>query len=516
MGSPAPSPGVRLAELAATLSLAADLGLGQPAEHAIRSTHVARRIGQQIGQTPQQRATTFWVNLLAWIGCTADSYELARTFGDDIAFRAESYQVDLAGRAKSEFLLRWARDGARSALDHTSGEPAIERALVAHCEVTGLLASRFGLGADVGEALGFAFARWDGNGIPAGAAGRDIPLPARLLHLADVMVAHHRLGGVPMATSVARQRRGTQFDPDLVDAFCPLAADIFDELEQLQDWDQVIASEPELDRSVDEAELDRILEVLADFADLKSPYFLGHSRGVADLASRAAVSSGNTSRDVKLVWRAGLVHDIGRAGVPNTIWDKPTPLTASEAERIRLHDYYTERMLRRPAVLAEIGAVASSGHERLDGSGYHRAAASAVQPLARLLGAADAYHAMGEARPHRPGLSPAEAARQLRDEARSGKLDPVAVDAVLVAAGHSPRRRPTSAAGLTPRETEVLVLVARGASNRRVAELLDISPKTAGSHIEHIYAKIGVSTRAGAALFAVQHGLVSPTTELTI
>jgi HD-GYP domain-containing protein (c-di-GMP phosphodiesterase class II) len=233
-------------------------------------------------------------------------------------------------------------------------------------------ANRLGLGEQVAEALACAFARWDAKGLPAGVGNRDIPLPARLLHLADVVVAHHRLGGVERAVTVARARRGTQFDPELVDTFCLVAPGLFVELDELSGWDEVISAEPALGRTLDPERIDSSLEVLADFADLKSPFFLGHSRGVAELVASAAEGAGHSQVDVVLSRRAALVHDIGRAGVPNTIWDKPAPLTSAELERVRLHDYYTERMLRRPAALAEIGAVASAGHERVDGSGYHR------------------------------------------------------------------------------------------------------------------------------------------------
>ena len=85
------------------------------------------------------------------------------------------------------------------------------------------------------------------------------------------------------------------------------------------------------------------------------------------------------------------------------------------------------------------------------------------------------------------------------------------MDAVLEAAGHRrPRRREALAgpAALTAREVEVLVLLARGLSNKQIAERLVITPKTAGNHVEHIYAKIDASSRAAAAMFAVQHGLL--------
>ena len=96
--------------------------------------------------------------------------------------------------------------------------------------------------------------------------------------------------------------------------------------------------------------------------------------------------------------------------MPNTIWDKPGPLTDAERERVRLHPYFTERMLARPEALARLGAIAAAHHERLDGSGYHRSLpGSALSPSARILAAADVYHAMTEARPHREAL-PADAA----------------------------------------------------------------------------------------------------------
>jgi HD-GYP domain-containing protein (c-di-GMP phosphodiesterase class II) len=211
--------------------------------------------------------------------------------------------------------------------------------------------------------------------------------------------------------------------------------------------------------------------------------------------------------------RAALVHDLGRNGVPNTIWDKPGALTPAETERLRLHAYYTDRVLNRSGRLAVLAAIASSAYERLDGSGYPRGIANDTIPrLGRFLEAADAYHAMGEDRPHRPGLARETAAKVLRAGVRAGQFDGMCVDSVLLAAGHAPRRKPSAVAGLTPRETEVLVLAAKGGTTRAVARSLGITPKTAGNHIERIYTKIGVNSRAEAAMFAMQHGLVTSAT----
>ena len=209
------------------------------------------------------------------------------------------------------------------------------------------------------------------------------------------------------------------------------------------------------------------------------------------------------------VRRAALLHDIGLHAIPATILDKPGPLSASESERLRMHAYYTERMLARPPVLARLGAIASLAHERCDGSGYHRGLSGPAIPVTgRLLAAACAYRAMTEPRPHRPALTAKRATAELRADVRAGRLDTGAVDAVLAAAGQSPGKRRTGAAGLTPREIEVLDLIARGASARQAAARLAITPKTAGTHIERIYAKTGTSTRATVTLFAMQHGLL--------
>jgi HD-GYP domain-containing protein (c-di-GMP phosphodiesterase class II) len=195
--------------------------------------------------------------------------------------------------------------------------------------------------------------------------------------------------------------------------------------------------------------------------------------------------------------------------VSSLVWEKPGPLSHGEREQVRLHPYYTERVLARPRRLAELGRLAAAHHERLDGSGYHRCVpASLLSPPARILAAADAYRAMTEPRPHRPALAANAAAAALRDDARAGRLDGDAVHAVLTAAGHAPRRRADHIAGLTARELEVLQLVARGLTTREIARRLVIAPKTADAHIQHIYAKIAVSTRAAATMFAMQHDLV--------
>jgi HD-GYP domain-containing protein (c-di-GMP phosphodiesterase class II) len=275
------------------------------------------------------------------------------------------------------------------------------------------------------------------------------------------------------------------------------------------DWQALAAGDATLQRRLTEAEFDAALEAIADFIDLRSPSRAGHSRAVADLAARAAAVHGLPSSDVTAVGRAGLVHDIGLHALPATILDKAGPLSASEAERVRMHAYYTERMLARPDALARIGAIASMGHERCDGSGYHRGLAGpAIPATARILSAACAFRAMTEPRPYRPAFSAKQAGSELRAEVRAGRLDAEAVDAVLASAGQLQGKRRSGPAGLTRREIEVLALIARGASTRQVARRLAITPKTAETHIERIYTKTGASTRSTATLFAMQNGLL--------
>jgi HD-GYP domain-containing protein (c-di-GMP phosphodiesterase class II) len=510
--------GLRLAELVATLSLATDLGLGQPMEHILRSCLIAVRLGERIGLDEDERAALYYVALLAWVGCMVDSHEVAKWFGDDIEFKAGLYDIDAVGLPMLAFMLRHAGAGSTplrrarlaAALVVTGGRP-VEAAMMAQCQATGALADRLGLGPEVRGPLQHNFARWDGKGLPESLGGEDIALPMRIVHLAEIVEVFHRRDGVAAAIDVAEKRAGTSFDPAIVSEFCRLAPEILGDLDPDTNWEALIGSQPALEPRLTENELDNALEAIADFVDLRSPFFAGHSRGVADLAADAAREGGLVEEEVTTLRRAALLHDLGRTGVPNTIWEKPGPLTRAERERVRLHSYYVERMLARPHALARLGAIASFDHERLDGSGYHRGTggASLAAPV-RLLGAADAYHAMREDRPHRPALSPEECAAELRADARAGRVDPEAVEAVLGAAGHRVRRRRKGPGGLSPRETDVLVCMARGMSNRQAARALFISPKTVGNHVEHIYTKLGITTRTAAALFAMQHGLVDP------
>jgi HD-GYP domain-containing protein (c-di-GMP phosphodiesterase class II) len=167
-------------------------------------------------------------------------------------------------------------------------------------------------------------------------------------------------------------------------------------------------------------------------------------------------------------------------------------------------------VLLRTSALGCLAADAGRHHERLDGSGYHRGSdASALSAAARLLAAADVMHALQEPRPHRPAYSREEAARIVCEEAAAGRLDGDAAGAVVEAAG---ARRPLveRPAGLTRREVEVLRLAARGLSRQEIAVELFVSPKTVQHHLSHIYDKTGRRTRAGAALFAMEHGLLEP------
>lgn len=509
--------GVKLPEIVAAFSLASDLGLGQPMEHVLRSWLIAARLGDRLGLDPAERGSLYYVSTLAWVGCVADTPEVAAWFGDDIGFRSGYYQWDLAGLPMLGFMLSHVgagnptlyrlRLGAKLVV---TGGKGIQQGLMSHCLTTARMAERFGLDDErVCRPLQQVFARWDGKGMPQGMRGEEIALPMRLFHLADMVEVHHRTGGPDAAIEVARAKRGKQFDPAVVDAFCQVAGEVLGDPADEHDWPALIESDPSLQRRLTETELDGALEAVADFTDLRSAPRAGHSRAVATLAERAATELGMPAPDITAVRRAGLLHDLGMHGVPSSILDKPTPLTAPEAERLRMHPYYTQRMLARPVALNRLGAIASCVRERCDGAGYHRGLPGAAIPVtARVLAAACAYQAMTEPRSYRPALTAKQAMTALRDEVRAGRFDPGAVDAVLTAAGQQHSRRLTGPAGLTPREVEVLSLIARGASTRQVAERLFITPKTAETHIERIYAKTGASTRSTATLFAMQHGLL--------
>jgi HD-GYP domain-containing protein (c-di-GMP phosphodiesterase class II) len=508
---------VRLAELIAMISLGTDLGMGQPMEHVMRQSLIALRLAERLGLDEATRAVVYYVGLISWVGCHIDAYEQAKWFGDDMALKNDARRVDLTGVAARAFMVSHVGAG-RPMLERArlgvgfvgDGRRAAHEMIENHWRATNELAAQLGLDETVRTSLYQTFERWDGKGVPAEAKGEEILMPARLVALADVVEVYHRSGGVDAAVAVARERSGSQFDPGLVDVFCNEAPLLFGDLDSLLTWPAVIEAEPALEIVLTDAELESALEAIADFTDLKSPWTIAHSRGVADLAFAAAAIYGLPDDDARLVRRAGLVHDLGRLGVSNAIWDKRGPLTAPELERVRMHPYLTERMLASSETLAPVAAIAVQHHERLDGSGYPRGlSGDALSPAGRILAAADAYHAMTEPRPHRDARAAADAAAELRSGVRRALFDGDAADAVLRAAGHAVKRRRERPCGLTDREVEVLRLLVRGLSNKEIAERLVISRKTAGSHIEHIYAKVGVSNRAQASLFAVKHGLMT-------
>ena len=506
----------RMAELLAALSLGIDLGFGQPMEHVLRQCRIALRLCELIGLDDDERVAVYFTALLVNVGCHSDAHEQAYWFGDDIAMKSTKYDHEPFSVADIAAMVRLLGSGGtplhrvRVAFDFAiSGRKEVDGMIERHAQFARSLAAELSLPDAVLESVGASYERWDGRGWPGDLAGNDIPMPSRITQLAEFMEVAHRAGGIDTARAIAERRSGKQFDPSLVAILLADAEKVFNGLDDANSWDAVIDSEPALTIVLAPAECDAALEAVARFIDLKSPWRLGHSKAVAELAAQAGRELGASADEVSALYRAGLVMGFGTLGVSNAIWDKPAPLSASEWERVRLAPHLTERMLHQSESLAPLGRIAVQHRERLDGSGYPRGlTGSAITRAGRILAAADAHQAMREPRPYRDARTADDAARELRAEVRAGRLDDTAVDAVLRAAGHRVGRRREGPAGLTAREVEVLRLLALGMSNKEIAARLVITSKTAGNHVEHIYTKIGVSNRAAAGLFAMQQGLV--------
>jgi HD-GYP domain-containing protein (c-di-GMP phosphodiesterase class II) len=516
---------VRLAELTAALSTATDLAMGQPLEWAMTSCVLAVRIGEAMALPDSTLREIYYQALLRYIGCNAETYQMAALLGDELALRSEIATYDLGNSGQVlGLILRHIRsaNAGKPALDQmrtvASGligaRDFMRTTFAGHCEVAQRLATRLGFGEATLVCLGQLYERWDGKGLPNGLKAEAVALPVRVVTLAQDAATFLRIGGVEAVVATVRERRGTAYDPAIADRFLAGAADLLAGLDEAPPWDSVLAVEPGRPVALDDQALDDALEAIADFADIKSPYTVGHSPAVASLAMSGARYCGLPDDDVDLLRRAALVHDVGRVGVSAGVWGKAGALTDREWEQVRLHPYFTERILTRSPLLARIGQLGASHHERLDGSGYHRGLPAALlSPAARILAAADVYAALLEPRPHRAALPADQAAETLRREVRAGKLDGEAVDGVLSAAGHRVRgTRRMMVGGLSSREIDVLRAIARGRSTREIADDLVISPKTADNHIQHIYTKIGVSTRAAATLFAMEQGLIGPGT----
>jgi HD-GYP domain-containing protein (c-di-GMP phosphodiesterase class II)/DNA-binding CsgD family transcriptional regulator len=499
-----------LAGVIAALSVTSDLTRGHPPGEAMRACLLATELARRAGHDSTFLSDVFYGTLMRFAGCAATSHEAAAALGgDDIVVRARGDLMDPTHPAEAlRFLAGLGHGGGKLrvlAMAPRMGAVVTE-ATRADCEVGAQLTRRVGLPESVSQAVLCAFERYDGKGSPSGLAATDISAAARFAAVGFAAVMFNLVGGSDVAGAAVARWSGRALDPDIAAVFladqdglirCSDPSDVFG---------AVVEAEPRPSRTFrDDHELDEALAAFGDAADLKSPLFQGHSRGVALLARAAAETM---TVDPATAYRAGLVHDIGRVAIPTGIWERPGPLRSDDWEQVRLHPYHSGRILERSALLAPLGLIASRHHERLDGSGYPAGVRGGeLDQTARLIAAADVWRALGENRPHRAALTPVDAARVMSEMA----LDHGAVRAVLRAADGPAPAFPPSPVELTGRELEVLRRLAAGKTKRQIATELFISPSTVHTHTVHIYTKCGVSTRAGLAMFAMRHGLAAAT-----
>ena len=509
---------VRTVEVVATLSLATDLNIGVPLEHGLQSALIARRLCDEVHADQQEATEAFYAALLFYIGCTGTALTASRIFGGDDALTTYATPVrfdrprrQVAGMARAVAPPGHPRH--RRALQLARGLPRLARAfptvVATDCDVAQMLMDRLGLLSGVAALFAHTNDRWDGKRRPGRPRGEAIPLPMRIAQVARDAAFQRMLGGDEFAASVIRSRAGAAFDPAIAEAYARRSNDIFVGDATTSVWSQIPASEPGPGLVLEGPAIDGALAAMGDFADLLSPFLLGHSAGVAEVAVTAGRLCGLDETELRALRRAALVHDLGRVTVPARVWQVAGPLSPGDWESVRLHAYHTERILSRSSFLRRLAPTAALHHERLDGSGYHRGCSAPEIPVpARILAAADCYHTMLESRADRDAFPPDQAVETVVADARAGCLDAEAVAAVVEAAGHK-RPQLGRPAGLTPRECAVVGLLAQGLQTKQIARALGVTAKTADTHIQHAYRKMGVSTRAGAALFAMRHGIAA-------
>lgn len=511
--------GVRRAEIVGVLTAATELALGQVPNTFFRATLLSIALARRLGWSEAEMATLYWYSLLRFSGCHAENHSLSALIGDEVEFNRQFSLINSGNPAE---LLSLVVGLARTA--HAARGPAGVEAILAaslpvlgqqaaeviagHCDVAQQLARRLGFEAEVVAALDQFRERWDGSGLPRGVSGERLMPAVRVAFLCQEAITLVTAFGRTAALEMIGQRAGTAYDPVLVAALAPVANQLLDEVETADPWRDVMDAEPGARRVIEASELDDACMVIADFCDLQLPGAASHSRSVASLAEKAGSVMGLAADDVDALRRASLLHDIGYAALPVRArggYAQPVGATGET----KLHPFHGEQILDHVVPLKSIAGLVGRHHEALDGSGFFRGLKGAALSLpARLLAAAEFYQTALEGRFGQPPLDAAGAASALRAEVTAGRLDPDAAKAILGAAGHRvPTKRRDLVAGLTNRELQILRLAATGLSMKEIGTALGISSKTVDNHLQHVYAKIDVRTRAGATLFAIEHGL---------
>lgn len=515
-----PRPTYRLAELAGGLSLAGDAADGFPEGKAIRTAALAVTLGRLVGVTDVELRAAYFTTLARFLGCTGFAIEEAHLYGagDDVTVRNVMAMADAAQPLRTVATItssigRGAAIGPRArAVARLLATPtAVLDHARAQCDTTLAVAHAFGIEGDALACVGAIMERWDGKGAPRKLRREALPIPVRLLHAADVLETIWHRHDFDAALAELRRRRDHHLSPAVVDVALRNASELRALLDAGRDWEWFLESEPQPRAIIDDARFERVAETVGRLVDLKSTYTLGHSARVAELARALLVAVGGSEGDARVLAIAAHLHDLGRMGVPNSIWDKPGPLSRLERERAESHSALTERILRRSPALERFAPIAGAAHERVDGRGYHRRLApAAVERAMRVLAVADVATALAEPRAHRPALRTEDVPRVLRDECAG--LDRGLVDAALDLAAAKPRDGRRSSGrwpnGLTDREIEVLRATASGKTNAETGIILGISARTVQNHLANAYAKLGVESRGGAALFMMEHGLL--------
>lgn len=411
------TPQLRLSEILSALSFALDLTEGQPMGHSVRTCLLGMRLAEKIQLSPQERSELFYALLLKDSGCSSNAARMAQIFGaDDRAAKRDFKTTDWTRLLDGfNYVRKTAKPGSTvfqrfSKVVELSltGEKQLAELTQVRCDRGAQIARKMGFSEPVSAAIRSLDEHFDGNGYPEGLRGCDIPLFARIANLCQTLEVFATLEGPARACRMLRLRRGKWFDPELVDAALDFEHDetLWRQLEDETARETVLKLEPALEaRHADDETLDNVCEAFAEVIDAKSPYTHRHSVGVAQAAVGMATYLGLPAQTVTLVRRAALLHDIGKLGVSNTILDKRGKLTAQELEVVRLHPYYTQRILERISSFQELAFVASSHHERMDGKGYYRNLRAEQLPLpARILAVADVYEALAAKRPYRDAL----------------------------------------------------------------------------------------------------------------